>query len=217
MIEKETIASIKASVDLKALVESRGVTLKKNGKGWFGLCPFHDDKSPSLSVNPSTNLFQCFGCGAAGDVIRFVELLDKVDFKEAVSRLSDNGIKKTIAKSQPARSEPLTVKEKKLLSRVVAYYQHTFTLDNRGIDYLKNERGITDIVSLKDFGAGYANGTLREILPQDEEIINSLKTIGILNAKGNETFYNCVTFPLHDQTSAVVNLYGRNIIPPAPL
>ncbi|MFZ2633122.1 MAG: CHC2 zinc finger domain-containing protein [Desulfosalsimonadaceae bacterium] len=214
MIEQEVIHTIKASVDLKSLVESRGVTLKKNGKGWFGLCPFHDDKNPSLSVNPSTNLWQCFGCGAAGDVIRFVELFDKVDFTEAVKRLSDNGIKRNTPTPSLDPPKSLAVKEKKLLARVVAYYQHTFTVDSRGIDYLKNERGITDIASLKDFGAGFANGTLRDILPADDDVINSLKTIGILNAKGHETFYNCVTFPLHDQTGAIVNLYGRSINPP---
>ena len=87
MIEKETIESIKQGVDLSALVKSRGIDLKKNGKGYFGLCPFHDDTNPSLSVNPSTNLWQCFGCGAGGDVIRFVEMFDKVPFPEAVNKL----------------------------------------------------------------------------------------------------------------------------------
>ncbi|CAB1061812.1 DNA primase (EC, partial [Olavius sp. associated proteobacterium Delta 1] len=56
MLEKERIEAIKAGVDLLALVKSRGIDLKKNGKGYFGLCPFHDDTNPSLSVNPSTNL-----------------------------------------------------------------------------------------------------------------------------------------------------------------
>ena len=67
MVSKEKIEAIKRGIDLVALVESRGVELKKNGKGWFGLCPFHADKTPSLSVNPEKNLFQCFGCGAAGE------------------------------------------------------------------------------------------------------------------------------------------------------
>ena len=58
---------------------------------------------------------------------------------------------------------------------------------------------------------GYANGTLLNILPDDEEIIKSLKTIGILNGKGKEIFYNCVVFPLYDAKGAIVNLYGRNI------
>lgn len=212
MIEKEKIETIKTTVDLKALVEAKGIKLKKNGKGFFGLCPFHADKTPSLSVNPATNLWQCFGCGAGGDVIRFVELFDQVDFKQAVKRLSDNGFKKT-ARKIPVAAKPksLTVKEKKLLSRVTAYYQHTFTEDRAGIDYLKNDRGITDNQSLKDFGTGYANGTLLDILPEDEEIIKSLKTIGILNSKGKEVFYNSVVFPLHDTQGSVVNLYGRNI------
>ena len=91
MIAKESIEAIKSSVDLKALVEAKGIELKKNGKGWFGLCPFHADNNPSLSINTAKNLWQCFGCGAAGDVIRFVEMFDQVDFKEAVKRLNGNG------------------------------------------------------------------------------------------------------------------------------
>ncbi len=87
MIEKERIESIKAGVDLAALVRAKGIQLKKNGKGYFGLCPFHDDHNPSLSVNPINNLWQCFGCGAGGDVIRFVELFDQVPFPEAVNKL----------------------------------------------------------------------------------------------------------------------------------
>jgi len=81
-IERETIEAIKRDVDLVPLVEAKGIELKKNGKGYFGLCPFHDDSNPSLSINPTKNLWQCFGCGAAGDVIRFVELIDKVSFPE---------------------------------------------------------------------------------------------------------------------------------------
>jgi DNA primase len=65
-IEQAAIDQAKRT-DLVALVRSRGIDVKQNGKGWFGLCPFHDDKNPSLSINPDKNLFQCFGCGAAGE------------------------------------------------------------------------------------------------------------------------------------------------------
>ncbi|MFZ1985326.1 MAG: CHC2 zinc finger domain-containing protein, partial [Desulfatitalea sp.] len=184
-IEQAVIDQAKRT-DLVALVQAKGIELKKNGKGYFGLCPFHADKNPSLSINPTKNLWQCFGCGAAGDAIRFVELFDQVDFKEAVKRLSDNGFKTTAAKAEP--QEPpntLSVKERKLLARVVAHYQHTLSQDSRGVNYLKQERGITDPQSLKDFGTGYVNGTLQEILPQDEEVKAALKKIGILNAKGH--------------------------------
>ncbi|MGB5987659.1 MAG: CHC2 zinc finger domain-containing protein [Desulfobacterales bacterium] len=214
-IGKAEIAAIKTGVDLKALVESRGINLKKNGKGWFGLCPFHDDKNPSLSINPDQNLFQCFGCGAAGDVIRFVELFDKVTFPEAVKRLSASSAglpKRRSCKSKKSASpKPLTVREKKLLARVAGYYQHTLAEDPRGLDYLKTKRGITDNQTLTDFNAGYANGTLLKILPEDPEVIQSLKKIGILNPKGHEVFTNCVVFPLYSPLGAMVNLYGRSI------
>ncbi len=210
-IEKETIKAIKQSVDLVPLIQSRGISLRKNGKSYFGLCPFHNDTNPSLSVNPSKNLWQCFGCGIGGDVIRFIELYDNVGFKDAVKILSDNGLKpaKTTHHKQPTTH--LSVKECKLLSKVVSYYQHTLTQDSRGIKYLKHERGITDNQSLKDFCVGYVNGTLTEILPADEDVIKALKKLGILNTKGHEIFYNCVVFPLYSSSGSIVNLYGRNI------
>ncbi|OQW97660.1 MAG: hypothetical protein BWK74_06010 [Desulfobacteraceae bacterium A6] len=210
-IERERIEHIKSTVDLKALVESRGIDLKKNGKGWFGLCPFHNDKNPSLSVNPDKNLWQCFGCGAAGDVIRFVELFDKVLFPEAVKRLAGNGDKLPKTADHRQQITDMSVKDKKLLARVVSYYQHTLSEESRGLNYLKNDRGITDNQSLKEFGTGYVNGTLLEILPDDQEITNALKKIGILNARGHEVFYNCVVFPLYGGSGSIVNLYGRNI------
>ncbi|MGD9160627.1 MAG: CHC2 zinc finger domain-containing protein [Desulfobacteraceae bacterium] len=213
MIEKEKIEELKRSIDLVALVQSRGIPLKKNGKGYKGLCPFHEDKTPSLSVNPDTNLWRCFGCDAGGDVISFIEYMDKVDFKEAVKQLSaisgQPSAKRKTTTNKPTGS--LSVKDRRLLGKVVSYYQHAFTEDSRGINYLKNERGIKDNQSFKDFYTGYANGTLLEILPQDEDVIKALKRIGILNNKGHEIFYNCVVFPLYDSKSAIVNLYGRNI------
>ncbi len=105
-IAKERIEAIKHGVDLVALVESKGIALKKNGSGYFGLCPFHDDNNPSLSINPDKNLFQCFGCGTAGDVIRFVELFDRVTFTEAVRRLYDNSFDRAPRPAGKSRRSP---------------------------------------------------------------------------------------------------------------
>jgi DNA primase len=218
MIEKERIEELKRSIDLIALIESKGIPLKKNGKGYKGKCPFHEDTNPSLSVNPETNLWNCFGCNKGGDAITFVELIDKVDFKTAVKRLSGNGFKTT--NKEPSTQRPtLAVKALKLLSKVMSFYQHCFAQDSRGVNYLKEERGINDNQTFKDFETGYVNGSLLETLPvadpaasgKDEEIIKALKDIGILNSKGHEIFYNCVVFPLYDSKGAVVNIYGRNI------
>jgi len=227
MIEREHIEAVKTGINLVSLIETKGIALKRNGKGFFGLCPFHKDTNPSLSVNPATNLWQCFGCGAGGDAIRFVELFDKISFPQAVKQLAESRsqepedrIQETELRSQTksteneertSRGPSLTVKDRKLLTRVVSYYQHTLTQDSRGLTYLKHERGITDNQSLKDFGVGYVNGTLGETLPEDQEVIAALKKIGILNQKGREHFYNCVVFPLYDANGAIVNLYGRSI------
>ena len=217
MIDKELIDQAKRT-DMTALVQAKGIDLKKTGKSMMGLCPFHADNNPSLSINIQENRWNCFGCPAGGDAIRFVELFDQVDFKEAVARLTNsNGtsrlpkISKNTSGKKRAALKPLSVKDKKLLARVVKYYQHSLDEDKRGLDYLQKERGINDVQSIKELGAGYVNGTLNEILPDDPDVIDQLKRIGILNAKGNEIFYNCVVFPLFDGQRAVTGLYGRNI------
>jgi DNA primase len=240
MIEKERIEELKRGVDLVALVESRGIQLKKTAKGYVGLCPFHEDHNPSFSITTDKNLWQCFGCGKGGDVIRFVELYDKVDFPRAVALLAgekspgktddvnmssgktddvkmssgshQSPAKKDLSENQqPTTRNSPTVKQIKLLAKVVQYYQHTFATDTRGLNYLKTERGINDNQSFKDFGVGFANGTLLDILSSDEEVIIALKKIGILSNKNHDFFYNCIVFPLYDQNGAVVGLYGRSI------
>jgi DNA primase catalytic core len=215
MINQQEIESIKQDIDLVALVRSKGVQLTKNGKGYKGKCPFHEDDDPSFSVNPDKNLWNCFGCDKGGDVIRFVELIDQVDFKEAVNLLSDQVPTSSKRKTKAAvkeKREQISIADKKLLTRVVNYYQHTFTENPHGLEYLNN-RGITDKQSLADFGTGFVNGSLKNILPDDPEVIKTLKGLGILNKKGNETFYNCVVFPIYDKDGGIVNLYGRNIDP----
>ena len=211
MIEKETIERIKTSVDLKSLVESRGIELKKNGKGWFGLCPFHDDKTPSLSVTPSKNEWHCFGCGAGGDVIRFVEMFDRVDFKEAVRRLGGSEVEKTAVKIKKEDPAPkLTPGHIKLFNRVIEFYHEAFAEDDRARQYLKS-RGITDKALPSDYRIGFANGTLLNVLPNDAKITGQLKDLGILNAKGKEHFYGCAVFPLYDFDGNPAGMYGRRI------
>ena len=87
MIEKARIEAVKQGVDLVQLIKSRGIELTKKGKGYVALCPFHTEETPSFSVNPAKNLWQCFGCNTGGDAIRFVELFDKMSFPEAVEKL----------------------------------------------------------------------------------------------------------------------------------
>jgi len=207
-IDQEVIEQAKRT-DLVALVQAKGISLKKNGKSQMGLCPFHADKNPSLSINTQKNLWQCFGCGAAGDAIRFVELFDQVDFKEAVKRLTGNGFKRTPpAKTDPPK--PLSAKLRKLLARVVEFYHTAFGEDPRAAQYLE-KRGITDKSLYSAHKIGFANGTLLNTLPNQGDINRQLKDLGVLTDKGHELFYGCVTFPLYDSGGNPVGIYGRRI------
>lgn len=216
MIEQERIDAIKTTTDLQSYIETAtGRRFKKNGKGYICQCPFpdHEDKTPSFCVTPDTNLFQCFGCGRGGDIFRFIELYDQVDFKEAVKRLDEKdvtAVKKISTDAPPKKGEGLTAKLKKLLNRVIGFYHTAFCEDSRAKAYLE-KRGITENSLFTDFKIGFANGTLLNTLPDEGDIVAQLKEIGILNEKGTEHFYGCVTFPLYDFFGNPTGIYGRRI------
>ncbi len=90
-ISKAEIETIKRVHDLKAVIESYGVKLRKKGANYVGLCPFHEEKTPSFTVNPKTNLYHCFGCNAGGDVCGFITKQEGIGFREAYEKLSCNG------------------------------------------------------------------------------------------------------------------------------
>lgn len=219
MIEQERIDAIKGRVEVAPFMRSCGIELKQNGKGLHGHCPFHDDqKTPSLSVTPDKNLWQCFGCGKGGDIIEFVQLFDQVDFKTAVQKLETclpgtdpipDKTKKAV-KKRTDQAKPLTASQIKLLARVIDFYHTAFCEDPRARQYLAS-RGITDNGVFSDHKIGFANGTLLNVLPAEGEVMQQLQALGILNARGNEHFYNCVTFPLYDLAGNPVGIYGRRI------
>lgn len=221
MINQDHLTAIKEQIDLAQYIRESGVELKQNGTNLQGLCPFHSDSKPSLSVNPGEKLWNCFGCEAGGDIIRFVELFDKLSFREAVKKLSSHLGNTEVKKTKPkkkAKEKALDKNAKKLLARVVTHYQHTMfeSANQAGREYL-NARGINDIKAMKAFGAGFVDGSLLAILPDDPQVINQLKELGILNKRGKETFYNCVIFPLTDRGNNPTGLYGRNIAEHGPI
>ena len=87
-IGPEALHRIKAANDLVDVAREHGIALRRRGRSYFGLCPFHPDHTPSFAVSREAGLFHCFACGVGGDVIRFVERHDEVPFLEAVRRLA---------------------------------------------------------------------------------------------------------------------------------
>ena len=209
MIEQEIINAIKTDIDLVSLIESKGIQLKKNGKGYVGLCPFHDEDTPSLSVTPSTNLWNCFGCGKGGDAIRFVELYDKVSFPEAVKSLEGNNFSFNRSKDEPPKTLP-TARANELLERTVSIYENIFAENPAARDSLI-KRGITDEGLFSHYRIGYCNGTLNAILPDDPQIKEELQTTGILNERNYERFRDCLVVPVFDPDGCITTLYGRHL------
>ena len=87
-VTRAELDAIKQSTDLYEVVTEQGITLRRRGRTYFGICPFHAEQTASFAVSRDAGLFHCFGCGAGGDVIRFVERTQQVSFPEAVRRLA---------------------------------------------------------------------------------------------------------------------------------
>jgi DNA primase catalytic core len=214
-LPEDEIERLKAGVDLVALMKSRGVVLKRRGAQYVACCPLHEEKSASFTVTPAKGLWHCFGCNEGGDAIRFVELIDKVSFREAAARLQGmNGSLAPAAAAPQASAAPaLTPAARvKLLTRVAAFYHRRFLDTPEGLRYLTRSRGIHDVGLFKTFQVGYADGSLLEALPQDEQARDQLQALGVLTSRGRELFDGCVVFPLWNEAGAVVSLYGRRVI-----
>lgn len=172
-ISKKEIDAVKQSHDLLAVMQARGIKLKKQGKQYMGKCPFHEDKKASMSVDPIKQLFHCFGCDVSGDVLGFLSKIDGKSFPELMREnvAKTNGhapislVKPSTTNELNGRSEaPHTPTQIKLLRRVVEFYQGVFPKDPQGQKYLEG-RGIVDRNALRDFSVGYANGSLLDALP----------------------------------------------------
>jgi len=88
LYSRAQLDAIKRETDLVAVVRGHGIALRRRGRTYFGLCPFHGEQTASFAVSREAGLFHCFGCGAGGDVIRFIERAEQVSFPEAVRRLA---------------------------------------------------------------------------------------------------------------------------------
>ena len=212
---------IKRTTDLVRVVECYGIALKKTGKDHVGLCPFHDDHKPSLRVTSSKGLFRCPACGASGNVIQFVAKKEGLTDREAALKLLSQvpGVKVAAHVEAPPATPPPTasvpLNPAALLQRVVTFYAKTLHKDRAGLDYLKG-RHLSDPALLASFQTGYCNGTLPNVLPPSGEIVESLKALGVLNARGQEHFRGCVTVPLLDSQGNVCGIYGRRITEAEP-
>jgi DNA primase len=217
-ISPDEIAQVRAATDIVALI-SEHVALKKSGRRWTGLCPFHGEKTPSFSVNAEEGLYYCFGCRAAGNQFTFVREMQHVDFIEALRMLADRaGIElHEDANAGPARRERQEFL--KAMDRAVEWY-HDRLLNSPDArparDYLRS-RGISGETA-RQFKLGWAPDewdALSSSLKLTEKVLLGTG-LGFVNKRDRrqDALRARIIFPIYDPSGKAIAVGGRILPPP---
>ncbi|HNP65888.1 MAG TPA: CHC2 zinc finger domain-containing protein [Woeseiaceae bacterium] len=224
-IPDDQLDRLKAEIAVERLAEGMGVVLKRHGADLLGLCPFHDDREPSLVISPKTNLWHCLGaCQMGGSVIDWVMQAEGVSFRHAVELLLADY--QPLAASSGKRPANSTVKklptaleadagDARLLAQVIDYYHETLKQSPEALAYLE-KRGIANSEAIDRFKLGFANRTLGYRLPMKNRkegaaLRGQLQRIGILRSTGHEHFNGSLVVPVIDDAGQVTEVYGRKI------
>lgn len=212
----ELIEEIRNNNDIVDVI-SQYVVLKRSGRNFFGLCPFHKEKSPSFSVSPDKQIFHCFGCGVGGDVIRFVSKVEHLDFRPTIELLSERAGIELPTSDNEQDNERIRLKEKVYqINKVTANFFHdNLYKPNAKIaqEYVKKRK--LDNNTLKTFTIGFSTtyDELYKKLEQegftDDEILAS--SLVAKSAKGRfyDKFKTRLMFPIKDVQDRVIAFGGR--------
>ena len=213
------IDEIKASNDIVDII-SQYVILKRSGRNFLGLCPFHKEKSPSFSVSPDKQIFHCFGCGIGGDAITFICKIENVNYKEAIEILAEKaGI--PLPTIDTSRSTKIEILKQKVyeINEIVAnfYHQNLYApTAKKAQEYVKKRK--LDNKTLKKFMIGYANGgnevykLLKDKGFSDEEILAS-NLVKKTNFGYNDVYRERLMFPIQDVKQRYIAFGGRTLEP----
>ncbi|MBF0175030.1 MAG: DNA primase [Magnetococcales bacterium] len=219
------IEEVRERIDLLRLV-GRYVQLKKSGSSWLGLCPFHQEKSPSFNVRPDKGFFKCFGCGQGGDAFEFVMKIRGQGFNETVETLAAMAGLPLPVLQESATSSPGQGEHRfallQLLSQASDYY-HSLLMHEPGrsaLAYLQ-ARGLTEQI-IQRFHLGYAPAGWQTLAEHfGKEMVNAstlLEEVGLRSSKGAggasyDRFRDRVIFPIHDLKGRCVGFGGRTLDP----
>jgi DNA primase len=221
-IKDSSVEAVKSAAEILPLVEDY-VRLRKAGGTYKGLCPFHQEKTPSFTVSPARGTFKCFGCGEGGDAIAFVEKLEQVDFVGAIETLAQRfGVQIEYEEISPEADRARKRKERliQLMERATAFYERVLWDSEQGAfarEYLAS-RGLEEEVCRK-FRLGYAPGgpTLTRRAIQEGFTQEDLLAGGLVNRRGNDYFTRRLVFPLANARGAVCGFQARKLHDDDPL
>lgn len=219
MIKKETVEEIKHAARIEEVV-GEFVSLKRRGSNMIGLCPFHNEKTPSFTVSPSKGIYKCFGCGASGDSARFLMEHEKYSYPEALRYLAGK-YNIHIEETESTEEEKQEEKERESLYAVNHFAANHFAKrlwetdegKSVGLSYLRN-RGFTDAI-IEKFQVGYSpkkwDDLTAEALNKGYKL-DYLQKAGLTISKNNrdyDRFRNRVMFPVHNMSGRVIAFGGR--------
>lgn len=214
VISEEKIAEIIDRTDMVGLV-SEFVTLQKKGKNYFGLCPFHDDQSPSFSVSPSKKIAKCMSCGEGGNPINFLKKIKNISFEEACFQLAERvGVQ--LERTKVIKKVDENLKYYEINQVAQKFYEHFLFNSQTGkeaLEYLY-KRGL-NLETIKMFGIGLApknHTTLTKVLTDKGYSLTDASDIGLIRVNNDgyyDTFYHRIMFPIFDEEGRVLGFSGR--------
>ena len=214
----EVIEEVRMKNDIVDVI-SGYVKLQKKGANYFGLCPFHNEKSPSFSVSPGKQMYYCFGCGAGGNVITFLMEYENYTFQEALSSLADRaGVNlPKMEYSREAREQAdlrARLLEVNKLAANYFYYQMKQPQGKAAYDYFHLKRGLAD-ETIVHFGLGYSNKTSDDLYRYlkgkgyEDSFLKDTGLVTLDERGGRDKFWNRVMFPIMDVNNRVIGFGGR--------
>jgi DNA primase catalytic core len=223
------IERLKSTVSVQRLAEARGVVLTKHGADLHGRCPFHEDRTPSLVITPTKNLWHCLGaCQTGGTVIDWVMRAEGVSFRHAVELLQNDALPLVASssltptpppKQSTVKKLPMPIEREadgaKLLGQVIEYYHQTLLQNPEALEYLQR-RGIGSEEAIRTFKLGMADRTLGYRLPEKTRVEGAalrgaMQRIGILRESGHEHFNGSLVIPVIAADGEVTEVYGRKL------
>ncbi|MEM9007056.1 MAG: DNA primase [Cyanobacteria bacterium P01_F01_bin.86] len=222
-LHPDTIAAVRDRTDIVDLVSER-VVLKKQGKDFVGLCPFHEDKSPSFSVSPSKQFYYCFSCGAGGNAFKFVMELEKRSFTDVVLELAKR-YQVPVQTLEPTERQELqrqlTLREQlfEILAITTSFFEHALRRPDgaAALTYLQTQRGLRD-ETIQQFHLGYAPGGWQTLygylVDQKRYPVALVEQAGLIvpRTKGSgyyDRFRNRLMIPIYDVRGRVIGFGGR--------
>jgi DNA primase len=223
-IPPEKIDEIRAATDIVDLIGA-SVKLKKRGKNYLGLCPFHTEKTPSFNVSPDRQMYHCFGCGVGGTAFTFVMEYEKVSFVEAVRSLAERAgisLPAYTSETDAAAGEQGQLYE---ICQMAAGFFHSSLMSGEGkpaLEYLRH-RGFTD-ETIKRFQLGYAPNSWDALLKHASEKkipVELLETAGLIRKREDGSAYDYfrgrAIFPIFSTTGRIVAFGARKLLEDDPL